>query len=163
MNSLSCWASRLMKLLPTTKTLSKNIETSSKIISSTVGKEFTNDAKEAIAIGAVKFDAGKSPVYRGAVSYFPLAIAAVATVSSFGASKYAWNGWRSVPDGINRYSDALVRHILDQSTGEAVAPDSGLLHAAHVAWNSLAVLELLLSKEREATTANSAGTTEGLI
>lgn len=111
-------------------------------------KEFTNDPTEAIQAGAIKYDGGKPPVYRGAVSYFPKAIAAVAAVSGFGASKYAWAGWRGVSDGFNRYSDAMVRHLLAESTGETVDPDSGLLHAAHAAWGALARLEILI-EERE--------------
>ena len=111
-------------------------------------KEFTNDKAEAVEKGAIKYDGGKAPVFRGAVSYFPRAIEAVATVSGFGASKYAWNGWQSVDDGFNRYTDAMVRHLIAQSKGEVVDPDSGLLHAAHTAWNALARLELML-KERE--------------
>lgn len=95
-----------------------------------------------------KLDAGKTCVFRGAIGYFPRAINAVAEVSTFGASKYTWRGWESVPDGVNRYSDALGRHLLREGTGEQSDPDSGLLHAAHSAWNALARLELML-KERE--------------
>ena len=109
-------------------------------------KEFTNDAAEKVSEGAIKYDGGKAPVYRGAVSYFPLAIIAVAEVSAFGASKYAWNGWRGVDDGYNRYSDAMVRHLTYEATGEILDPDSGLLHAAHTAWNALARLELLIKQ-----------------
>lgn len=110
-------------------------------------REFTNDAQEDVAKGAIKFDGGKAPVYRGAISYFPRAIKAVATVSEFGANKYAWKGWENVPDGYNRYSDAMVRHLTYEGEGEVLDPDSGLLHAAHSAWNAMARLELLL-KER---------------
>lgn len=120
--------------------------------SDTVIEEYTNDSVEAQATGAIKYDGGKSPVYRGAVSYFPRAVREVAAVSDFGASKYAWKGWESVSDGFNRYSDAMVRHLTYEGQGEVVDPDSGLLHAAHVAWNALARLELLL-KERENGTA----------
>lgn len=111
-------------------------------------KEFTNDTAADVAKGSIKYDGGKSPVNRGALSYFPRAIRAVADVSAFGASKYAWNGWMGVPDGINRYTDAMVRHITYEGQGESVDPDSGLLHAAHTAWGALARLELLL-KEKE--------------
>jgi len=110
--------------------------------------EFTNDAEEKVAGGAVKYDGGKAPIYRGAVSYFPRAIEAVAAVSGFGASKYAWKGWEGVDDGYNRYSDAMVRHLAYEGKGEILDPDSGLLHAGHAAWNALARLELLL-RERE--------------
>lgn len=111
-------------------------------------KEYTNDAPEKVAAGNIKYDGGKSPVFRGAISYFPRAISAVAGISAFGASKYAWKGWEGVPDGFNRYSDAMVRHLTYEGQGEVLDPDSGLLHAAHAAWNALARLELLM-KERE--------------
>lgn len=111
-------------------------------------KEFTNDSQDKIAVGGIKYDGGKSPIYRGAISYFPRAISAVAAVSAFGASKYAWKGWENVSDGFNRYSDALARHLAYEGEGEVVDNDSGLLHASHAAWNALARLELLI-KERE--------------
>lgn len=112
-----------------------------------VTEEYTEDSEDKIAVGGIKYDGGKSPVFRGALSYFPKAISAVAEVSAFGASKYAWKGWEQVDDGYNRYSDAMARHILDEGRGEDCAQDSGLLHAAHIAWNALARLELLLNKE----------------
>lgn len=110
--------------------------------------EYTNDPEDKIAAGGIKYDGGKSPVYRGIISYFPRAVREVAAVSNFGASKYAWKGWESVDDGYNRYSDAMVRHLTYEGEGEAVDPDSGLSHAAHIAWNALARLELLLKAEK---------------
>jgi len=112
-------------------------------------KEFTNDAPEKIEQGGIKYDGGKAPIFRGGLGYFPRAISAVSSVSAFGASKYAWGGWRSVDNGYTRYSDAMVRHLAYEGQGEDVDPDSGLLHAAHTAWNALARLELLLSQESE--------------
>lgn len=98
--------------------------------------------------GGAKLDAGKSPVLQGFMNYFPLAISAVSDVSGFGARKYTWGGWRSVEDGENRYGDALMRHIIYESHGP-LDKDSGLLHAAHAAWNAMARLELMLRKEME--------------
>lgn len=112
-------------------------------------KEYSNDSQEAVAAGATKYDGGKAPIYRGFLAYFPVAAGEVARVSEFGASKYQWNGWRQVPNGIERYSDALVRHLVSQEQGEVLDPDSGLLHAAHCAWNALAILELKLEKMRQ--------------
>jgi len=120
-----------------------------------MAKEFTNDPEENVTTGAVKYDGGKAPVFRGAISYFPRAISAVAAISAFGASKYAWKGWESVPDGYNRYSDAMVRHLVYEGEGEMVDFESGLLHAAHAAWNALARLELLI-REHEAFGKNEA-------
>ncbi len=93
-----------------------------------------------------KLDAGKICLYRGALDYFPRALEQVAAVSTFGATKYSWKGWETVPEGIERYSDALVRHLVAHSKGELKDSDSGLLHASHTAWNALARLELLLRK-----------------
>jgi len=105
-----------------------------------------SDAEGSIP-GAVKYDQGKAPVYRGAIGYFPRAIEELSRVSEFGARKYAWAGWRHVPDGLNRYTDALARHLLKEASGEVCDADSELLHAAHVAWNSLARLELILEQK----------------
>lgn len=103
-----------------------------------------NDDPAAVGTGAVKYDGGKPSLYRGVVKYFPRAVEAVGEISTFGASKYAWNGWEAVPDGIERYSDAMVRHLIAEGRSETVDPDSGLLHAAHAAWGALARLELIL-------------------
>lgn len=91
-----------------------------------------------------KLDAGKAPIRRGLLEYFPRACEAVAEVSLFGANKYTWNGWESVPDGVNRYGDAMVRHITKAKVEGPHDKDSGLLHAAHEAWNAMARLELML-------------------
>jgi hypothetical protein len=117
-----------------------------------MAKEFTNDPEDKIAIGGIKYDGGKAPMFRGAISYFPRAIEAVSAVSGFGASKYAWKGWENVDDGYNRYSDAMVRHLAREGQGEVLDPDSGLLHAAHVAWGALARLELLIKEQQNGAT-----------
>jgi len=93
-----------------------------------------------------KLDFGKSPVFQGALAYFPRALMAVADVSQFGAKKYTWFGWKTVPDGQNRYTDALLRHLIYEGIGQDEDADSGLTHAAHAAWNALARLELLLEE-----------------
>lgn len=99
-----------------------------------------------------KLDAGKPAVFRGALGYFPRAIEQVAAVSTFGATKYAWKGWETVPDGINRYTDALGRHLLREGRGVTYDEDSGLLEAAHTAWNALARLELMLKEQENGPT-----------
>lgn len=91
-----------------------------------------------------KLDAGKAPINRGLLGYFPLACEQVALVSLFGASKYVWKGWQTVPDGLERYSDAMGRHMIKREIEGPFDRDSGLLHRAHAAWNALAALELEL-------------------
>lgn len=95
-----------------------------------------------------KLDGGKVPIFQGVISYFPRALEAVAKVSAFGAQKYSWDGWGPVDDGINRYANAQYRHALSAARGETHDPDSGMLHAAHEAWNMLAKLELMLREKQ---------------
>lgn len=73
---------------------------------------------------------------------FPRALWGVGSIGSFGARKYTPNGWMSVPDGVSRYSSAMLRHYLAIKRGKAIDPDSGLLHVHHLAWNALALAEL---------------------
>lgn len=96
-----------------------------------------------------KLDAGKSPVFRGLLDYFPRALMSIAEVSEVGSKKYCWKGWETVEDGINRYSDALLRHMCKDSLGEERDIDTNLLHKAHTAWGALAVLELYLREQEE--------------
>ena len=60
---------------------------------------------------------------------------ALAEVLSFGAQKYAIDGWKSVPDAERRYMDALFRHIESYRMGEAIDSESGLPHLAHALAN----------------------------
>lgn len=95
-----------------------------------------------------KLDAGKlrpSLVLGG----FAHALKAVVKVGTDGANKYTDNGWREVPNGFARYSDAKARHALAFDTGETHDRDTGSLHLAHEAWNALARLELYLQANPE--------------
>lgn len=98
-----------------------------------------------------KFDGGKSPLTQGCLSYFPSALQAVAIVSEYGKDKYettfAERHWYYVPGAVERYADGLSRHIVKETLEGLHDDESGLLHAAHAAWNALARLELLLENE----------------
>lgn len=96
----------------------------------------------------LKFDVGKSPMFRGLAKYFSRALQAVADNSNAGFKKYgSWGGWRTVPDAKERYADALVRHVMAHARGEVIDPETGSRHIAMAAWNALAVTELELSEE----------------
>lgn len=77
---------------------------------------------------------------------FSKALQEVGKVGTYGANKYTDNGWKSVPNGVERYTDAMYRHLLNEAIGERFDKDTGLLHAAHTAWNALAKLDLMLRK-----------------
>lgn len=104
--------------------------------------ELDPTGKDPHAPGA-KLDAGKNRL--GLVlGGFALALEQVGRVGTYGAQKYTADGWVSVPNGIERYTDAMYRHMLREAAGEAVDRDTGLLHAAHAAWNALARLDLAI-------------------
>src|SRR5690349_10466080 len=96
-----------------------------------------------------KLDAGKNRL--GLVlGGFARALKEVGKVGTFGANKYTDNGWASVPNGVARYTDADLRHLIDELSGQELDSDSGLLHAAQHAWNALARLELMLREKEHA-------------
>lgn len=92
-----------------------------------------------------KLDAGKTRL--GLVlGDFARALEQVGKVGTFGAKKYTDRGWLDVPNGVERYTDALWRHLLAEAGGEALDPQTELSHAAHACWNCLARLELLVRR-----------------
>ena len=95
-----------------------------------------------------KLDAGKTRAGL-AISGFARALLAVSEVATFGARKYTPGGWVAVPDGAERYTDAMYRHLLAEAAGDALDDDSGLSHAAHAAWCALARLDLQLRCEEQ--------------
>jgi len=98
----------------------------------------------------VKHDDGK--VLAGTIEeYFPRALLAIAGVSTFGAKKYKRMSWQTVDQ--TRYADAKARHSITKHL-EDFDKESGLLHMAHEAWNTLAVLEIEL-RRREDEQANN--------
>jgi hypothetical protein len=108
--------------------------------------ELDPNGKDPHSPGA-KLDAGKNRL--GLVlGDFALALEQVGRVGTFGAKKYTDHGWISVPGGVERYTDAMYRHMLKEHTGEPVDFDTGLLHSAHTAWNALARLELVIRAGR---------------
>jgi hypothetical protein len=52
-------------------------------------------------------------------------------VLTFGASKYAPDNWRKVPDGHTRYFAAAMRHLAAWQSGEKVDSETGESHLAH--------------------------------
>ena len=80
------------------------------------------------------------------------ALRAVIEVATKGAEKYSERGWKYVPSAVDRYSDALMRHELDtlqdRFSRDNAEGGIGTLHAAQVAWNALARLQLILEQER---------------
>ena len=104
-----------------------------------------------------KLDAGKVRLGLVLLS-FSRSLEAVGQVGTYGANKYSDLGWVEVPSGIARYTDALLRHLLAEGRGEANDPQTELLHAAHVAWNALARLDLMLRQDEPGQSTPSQAT-----
>jgi hypothetical protein len=79
------------------------------------------------------------------------AICEIAKVMTFGANKYTDGGWRHVPNGIERYKGALLRHLMKEEF-EDYDDETGELHAAAVACNALFRLQLILDAKRDKET-----------
>jgi len=93
--------------------------------------------------GGMKFCKGKNRV--GLVLQgFASAVWEMGWVGTQGANKYEDNSWQSVPDGIQKYMEALDRHVLLWKMGEEFDPEFNTHHLAHAAWNCLAILSLLM-------------------
>lgn len=80
-----------------------------------------------------KLDQGKPRL--SLLPYAPLC--AVAEVLAYGCRKYSKDNWQHVPDGRQRYIDALLRHAHAYADGETHDDESGLHHLAHAACNAL--------------------------
>lgn len=88
-------------------------------------------------------DDKQKPMPRLVLSTMARALLEVSKVATFGAEKYSPDNWLKVDNGLERYTDAKDRHRLEGAISEYDS-ESGLLHAAHEAWNALAALELKL-------------------
>lgn len=107
-----------------------------------------------VAAGGTKYDSGK-PRFALVLGGFAKALWYVVLVGTFGAKKYSPNGWMVVPNGEERYMDALYRHWNAFLGGEEYDPESGLPHLAHMAWGVLAVMEYRYGNIQGRSDANS--------
>lgn len=95
-----------------------------------------------------KLDANK-PLAWTCLSGFSRALTVVARVTTVGAAKYTSSGWKTVPNGEQRYMEAFGRHMLALGRGEQIDADTGCLHKAQMIWNLLASLELELQRDSQ--------------
>ena len=96
----------------------------------------------------------KAPIAGGVVNRFPRSMHMLAIVSQTGAKKHGVDTgdmtYLDIPDAYATYTDAMVRHVVDEELeGPVNHKDGGLLHPAQVAWNALARLEVFLKNAEE--------------
>lgn len=100
---------------------------------------FDRIADEAAQAGSqgvgLKYDTGK-PRWSLLMQGLPKFLTGIAEVLTFGAKKYQAHSWRGVPEGYDRYRDALYRHLNAIERGEYRDPESGLPHWYHVGCNA---------------------------
>ena len=92
-----------------------------------------------------KYDKGKLRLAEMIID-FNVPLKSVCKVWEFGADKYEKSNWKKVDNAIDRYTNAMLRHLIAEDTS-VTDDESGLFHAAHVAWNALARLYFLLENE----------------
>lgn len=96
-----------------------------------------------------KYDSNKSMV--GTLcNVFPNALLAIGNCIEFGTHKYPDPAnWQKVEGAFTRYQNSIMRHYLKFLAGQERDSETNLLHLAHMAWNTLAVLELYLREHIE--------------
>lgn len=90
-----------------------------------------------------KYDDGKLRLAEMMLD-FGVAMEELCKVWEYGAAKYEKSNWKQVKDpdgscGIDRYTNAMLRHLMAERYGMH-DDESHLLHAAHIAFNALARL-----------------------
>jgi len=86
------------------------------------------------------------PLYSGLFMYFPRACAEVARLSKAANEKHnPGESMRWSREKSSDHHDCAARHLMEAG----VLDDDGFLHEAHLAWRSLAILELSLEKRDE--------------
>lgn len=92
----------------------------------------------------VKYDDGK-PRLGEMIIDFKEPLTELCKVWEYGADKYSKSNWKEVGNGLERYTNAMIRHLLAEEDN-LYDKESGLLHAAHIAFNALARLYFILGK-----------------
>lgn len=64
----------------------------------------------------------------------------IVKVYTAGSKKYGDNNWQNLPNGLQRYKAALLRHLLEFEKGNEIDEETGCKHLAQVAWNAIAML-----------------------
>ena len=80
---------------------------------------------------------------------FPIespAIEEIVKVYMAGEKKYGRNTWQGLQDGYNRYDGAQIRHGVEHKRGHIIDQETGVMHLAQEAWNSIAKLHCWLNE-----------------
>lgn len=73
----------------------------------------------------------------------------IVKVYTAGSKKYGDNNWQTLPNGVQRYKAALLRHLVEFEKGNEIDEETGCKHLAQVAWNAIAMLYLSKNKKED--------------
>ena len=92
----------------------------------------------------IKYDSNKLRMGE-MIKDFKVPLESLCEVWTFGANKYEKSNWKLLDNGIDRYTNALVRHLVAEE--DCMYDDeSKLLHASHIAFNALARLYFIIKE-----------------
>lgn len=94
----------------------------------------------------IKYDTDK-PRLAEMIVDFKEPLLSLCKVWEFGANKYSKSNWKLVDNGKDRYTNAMLRHLVQEDDKEE-DDESGLLHASHIAFNALARLYFILQENK---------------
>ena len=92
----------------------------------------------------IKYDTGK-PRLAEMIIDFKEPLLQLCKVWEFGANKYEKSNWKLVDNGKDRYTNAMLRHLV-QEEDFLFDDESKLLHASHIAFNALARLYFIVQE-----------------
>lgn len=116
-------------------------EEASRPLSAKVWAEWFNPAMERDLVSLATETAQRLIAYGEGWPWVGLPLA---DVVGYGARKYAARNWRLVPDGAQRYAEAVYRHSYAWVfENEEKDKESGYPHWTHILWNCLALLYFL--------------------
>ena len=90
----------------------------------------------------IKYDSNK-PRLAEMIIDFKEPLLQLCKVWEFGANKYEKSNWKLVDNGKDRYTNAMLRHLV-QEEDSLFDDESKLLHAGHIAFNALARLYFII-------------------
>lgn len=97
-------------------------------------------------MAGIKYDANK-PRLAEMIIDFKEPLIELCKVWEFGANKYSKSNWKLVNNGKDRYTNAMIRHLVAEDNN-LYDDESELLHASHIAFNALARLKFILEEEK---------------
>jgi hypothetical protein len=95
----------------------------------------------------IKYDSNK-PRLAEMIIDFKEPLVQLCKVWEFGANKYEKSNWKLVENGRDRYTNAMLRHLV-QEEDFLFDDESKLLHAGHIAFNALARLYFIIQELKE--------------